>query len=115
MFRVISYESVSDDAISIGRHYFTVRNFARLSKGRISISAVSLFNFIVRKEWFCQTKIALSLYDASGQGYLTENVSLFFFLPGKELMSLTPVADGGNPILLFLSVDHRIWRITSAS
>lgn len=57
------------------RRYFTARTFARLSKGRSSISAISLFNFIFRKEWFCQTKIALSLYDVHGKGYLTEHVS----------------------------------------
>lgn len=38
--------------------------------GRISI--MSLFNYIMRKTWLRQSRIGLSLYDISGQGYLTE-------------------------------------------
>ena len=57
---------------SKARKYLTAKTFGKLTRGRTKLSIVILFNFIVRKEWFCQTKIALSLYDVSGQGFLTE-------------------------------------------
>jgi len=51
--------------------------FAKLQHGdpygRISIMA--LFNYIMRKVWYHQTRIGLSLYDVIGQGYLREVVS----------------------------------------
>lgn len=60
------------DSSSKARRYFTAKTFAKLTRGSTQISVVSLFNFIVRKEWFLQTKVALSLYDVSGSGFLTE-------------------------------------------
>ncbi|KAJ8925834.1 hypothetical protein NQ315_009686 [Exocentrus adspersus] len=55
--------------------YFTPIVFARLQQndpqGRVSI--MSLFNYVMRKVWLDQTRIGLSLYDATGQGYLTES------------------------------------------
>lgn len=57
--------------------YFTAVVFAKLQQGdlhgRISITA--LFNYIMRKVWLHQTRIGLSLYDMTGQGYLRESVS----------------------------------------
>lgn len=61
--------------------YFTAVVFAKLQQGdqhgRISIMA--LFNYVMRKVWLHQTRIGLSLYDVTGQGYLRESVSLIFF------------------------------------
>lgn len=57
--------------------YFTAVVFAKLQQGdphgRISILA--LFNYVMRKVWLHQTRIGLSLYDVTGQGYLRESVS----------------------------------------
>lgn len=54
--------------------YFTATVFAKLQQddpqGRVSI--MSLFNYVMRKVWSDQTRIGLSLYDVTGQGYLTE-------------------------------------------
>lgn len=59
--------------------YFTAVVFAKLQQGdphgRISIMA--LFNYVMRKVWVHQTRIGLSLYDVTGQGYLRESVSNF--------------------------------------
>jgi hypothetical protein len=59
------------------RNYFTAAVFAKLQHGdpygRINIMA--LFNYIMRKVWYHQTRIGLSLYDVVGQGYLREVVS----------------------------------------
>ncbi|KAJ8941727.1 hypothetical protein NQ318_023323 [Aromia moschata] len=33
---------------------------------------MSLFNYVMHKVWLDQTRIGLSLYDTTGQGYLTE-------------------------------------------
>lgn len=56
--------------------YFTAVVFAKLQQGdalgRISIMA--LFNYVMRKVWLYQTRIGLSLYDVTGQGYLRESV-----------------------------------------
>ncbi|KAK4884540.1 hypothetical protein RN001_000811 [Aquatica leii] len=54
--------------------YFTASIFARLQQGdpQGRVSIMSLFNYVMRKVWLQQTRIGLSLYDASGQGYLRE-------------------------------------------
>lgn len=60
------------------RPYFTAEVFGRLQTAEGSIGrvrAVSLFNYIMRRVWLQQTRIGLSLYDVTGQGYLTEHVS----------------------------------------
>lgn len=61
----------------IFRTYLTPSVFAKLQlkepHGRISIMA--LFNYVMRKVWLHQTRIGLSLYDVTGQGYLRESVS----------------------------------------
>lgn len=38
------------------------------------VNIMSLFNYTMRKVWLQQTRIGLSLYDYSGQGYLRESV-----------------------------------------
>ncbi|XP_065160717.1 serine/threonine-protein phosphatase 2A regulatory subunit B'' subunit gamma-like [Atheta coriaria] len=56
------------------QHYFTATVFAKLQQGdpQGKVSIMSLFNYIMRKVWMEQTRIGLSLYDTSGQGYLRE-------------------------------------------
>ena len=57
------------------RCYFTPALFAKLQQadrlGRVSIMA--LFNYVMRKVWLHQTRIGLSLYDITGQGFLRES------------------------------------------
>lgn len=55
--------------------YFTAEIFARLQQGDAygRVSIMSLFNYAMRKVWLQQTRIGLSLYDDSGQGYLRES------------------------------------------
>lgn len=54
--------------------YFKASVFAKLqqgdSQGRVSI--ISLFNYVMRNVWLDQTRVGLSVYDSTGQGYLTE-------------------------------------------
>lgn len=61
------------------RPYFSSTVFAKLQEedphGRISI--LHFFNYIMRKIWLKQTRIALSLYDVTGQGFLKEIVCDF--------------------------------------
>ena len=63
----------------LNRKYFTPLVFAKLQQGdahgRISVRA--LFNYVMRKVWQDQTRIGMSLYDTTGQGYLRESVSTF--------------------------------------
>lgn len=79
--QLINYEDfkkVSKLAGAKCSSYFTAVVFAKLQQGdahgRISIMA--LFNYVMRKVWLHQTRIGLSLYDVTGQGYLRESVSL---------------------------------------
>lgn len=76
---MISWSSHSDVMLAFfffGRAFFTPVVFARLLQsdphGRVSTMAI--FNYIMRKVWLQQTRIGLSLYDATGQGLLTEMV-----------------------------------------
>lgn len=54
--------------------FFTAVVFARLLQSDIHgrISTMAVFNYVMRKVWLQQTRIGLSLYDATGQGLLTE-------------------------------------------
>lgn len=63
------------------RIYLTSSLFLRLQAisgypGHVNI--MSLFNYTMRKVWLQQTRIGLSLYDYTGQGFLRESV--FFVL-----------------------------------
>jgi len=73
--------------------YLTPSLFAKLQQGdrmgRISIMA--LFNYIMRKVWLHQTRIGLSLYDVTGQGYLRESDLENYIL---ELIETLPQLDG---------------------
>lgn len=59
------------------RTFFTPIVFARLLQNDIHgrISTMAVFNYIMRKVWLQQTRIGLSLYDATGQGLLSEMVT----------------------------------------
>ena len=72
--QVIDYEAfkaVRGKAGDKCEPFFTAAVFAKLQhgdpKGRISVMA--LFNYVMRKVWLHQTRIGLSLYDVTGQGY----------------------------------------------
>lgn len=56
--------------------FFTATVFAKLQKddshGRINIQ--TFFDYVMKKVWSYQTRIGLSLYDVTGQGYLRESV-----------------------------------------
>ncbi|KAF3421762.1 hypothetical protein E2986_04161 [Frieseomelitta varia] len=73
--------------------YFTAVVFAKLQQGdphgRISIMA--LFNYVMRKVWLHQTRIGLSLYDVTGQGYLRESDLENYIL---ELIPTLPQLEG---------------------
>jgi len=73
--------------------YFTPALFAKLQQGdrmgRISIMA--LFNYIMRKVWLHQTRVGLSLYDVTGQGFLRETDLENYIL---ELIETLPQLDG---------------------
>ncbi|XP_071962016.1 serine/threonine-protein phosphatase 2A regulatory subunit B'' subunit gamma-like isoform X2 [Antedon mediterranea] len=76
--QMINYEDflkVSQEAGPKCKPFFTATVFAKLLQndpyGRISI--MQFFNYVMRKVWLHQTRIGLSLYDVSGQGYLKES------------------------------------------
>ena len=75
------------------RDHFKSQLFAKLQQGdrlgRISIMA--LFNYIMRKVWLHQTRIGLSLYDITGQGFLRESDLENYIL---ELIETLPQLDG---------------------
>lgn len=70
------YKKIRDEAGVKYRSYFTAEVFGRLQAsegGMGKIRAESLFNYIMKKVWLQQTRIGLSLYDVTGQGYLREH------------------------------------------
>lgn len=76
------------------KRYLSALTFARLASisnypGKISI--MSLFNYTMRKVWLQQTRIGLSLYDYTGQGYLTESDLESYIL---ELLPSFPQLEG---------------------
>lgn len=75
--QLISYTDYKRVAALAGpklKPYFTANIFARLQQGDAygRVSIMSLFNYVMRKVWLQQTRVGLSLYDATGQGYLRE-------------------------------------------
>ena len=52
---------------------------------------MALFNYIMRKVWLHQTRIGLSLYDITGQGFLRESDLENYIL---ELIETLPQLDG---------------------
>jgi len=75
------------------KEYFKHQVFAKLQQGdrlgRVSIMA--LFNYVMRKVWLHQTRIGLSLYDVTGQGFLRESDLENYIL---ELIETLPQLDG---------------------
>jgi len=75
------------------KEYLKYEVFAKLQQGdrlgRISIMA--LFNYVMRKVWLHQTRIGLSLYDVTGQGFLRESDLENYIL---ELIETLPQLDG---------------------
>ncbi|XP_043241636.1 serine/threonine-protein phosphatase 2A regulatory subunit B'' subunit gamma-like [Amphibalanus amphitrite] len=66
--------TASERATPKCKRYFTPFVFAKLQQddpyGRISM--MSFFNYVMRKIWLHQTRIGLSLYDVTGEGFLRE-------------------------------------------
>merc|ERR1719259_437791 len=87
------YKAVSKLVSEKCRGYLTPTLYAKLQQkdrlGRISIMA--LFNYVMRKVWLHQTRIGLSLYDVTGQGYLRESDLENYIL---ELIETLPQLDG---------------------
>ncbi|XP_060806537.1 serine/threonine-protein phosphatase 2A regulatory subunit B'' subunit gamma-like [Amyelois transitella] len=70
------FRKIRDEAGPKYRPYFTAEVFGRLqaAEGGVGrVRGVSLFNYVMRRVWLQQTRIGLSLYDVTGQGYLTEH------------------------------------------
>ncbi|KAJ0171555.1 hypothetical protein K1T71_013105 [Dendrolimus kikuchii] len=70
------FRKIRDESGPKYRPYFTAEVFGRLqaAEGGVGrVRAVSLFNYVMRRVWLQQTRIGLSLYDVTGQGYLTEH------------------------------------------
>ncbi|KAL1501513.1 hypothetical protein ABEB36_006820 [Hypothenemus hampei] len=68
------FQRVAQMASSKVKSYLKPSVFAKLQQGdhQGKISTISLFNYVMRKGWLDQTRIGLSVYDNTGQGYLTE-------------------------------------------
>ncbi|CAG9131506.1 unnamed protein product [Plutella xylostella] len=70
------YKKIRQEAGPKYKPYFTAEVFGRLQAaegGAGRVRAVSLFNYVMRRVWLQQTRIGLSLYDVTGQGYLREH------------------------------------------
>eukprot|EP00088_Acartia_fossae_P021839 TRINITY_DN23209_c0_g1_i1.p1 TRINITY_DN23209_c0_g1~~TRINITY_DN23209_c0_g1_i1.p1 ORF type:complete len:444 (-),score=88.77 TRINITY_DN23209_c0_g1_i1:310-1641(-) len=93
MMNYTQFKAVSRLVTSKCTQYFTPTLFAKLQQndrmGRISIMA--LFNYIMRKVWLHQTRVGLSLYDVTGQGFLRETDLENYIL---ELIETLPQLDG---------------------
>jgi serine/threonine-protein phosphatase 2A regulatory subunit B''/actin-binding protein anillin len=95
--KFINYDSYCKVAKIAGdkfQKYLSASTFARLvsiSSCSGKISVMSLFNYAMRKVWLQQTRIGLSLYDFTGQGFLTENDLESYIL---ELIPSFPQLEG---------------------
>lgn len=97
--------------------YFTAVVFAKLQQGdphgRISIMA--LFNYVMRKVWLHQTRIGLSLYDVTGQGYLRESVRASANIRARRQRFIVYSYGTQHSSLPLYDTNfcvHRIWRTT---
>lgn len=63
--------------ISWHRKFLTPKLFLKLytddHAGRVS--ANSVFNYIMKRTWYQQTRVGLSIYDDNGRGYITDKVT----------------------------------------
>ncbi|KAK0178320.1 hypothetical protein PV328_002280 [Microctonus aethiopoides] len=94
--QLINYEDFKQVGKLVGPKcapYFTAVVFAKLQQGdlRGRISIITLFNYVMRKVWLHQTRIGLSLYDVTGQGYLRESDLENYIL---ELIPTLPQLEG---------------------
>ncbi|TRY64227.1 hypothetical protein TCAL_14307 [Tigriopus californicus] len=94
--QMIGYEAFQKVAKLAGpkcQPFFSPVVFAKLlhqdPHGRISVMA--FFNYVMRKVWLHQTRIGLSLYDVTGQGFLREQ-DLENYI--AELIPTLPQLDG---------------------
>ncbi|XP_071550751.1 serine/threonine-protein phosphatase 2A regulatory subunit B'' subunit gamma-like [Panulirus ornatus] len=94
--QMINYEDflkVAEQAGPKCKQYFQPSTFCKLLQnepyGRISV--MNFFNYVMRKVWLHQTRIGLSLYDVTGQGYLRESDLENYIL---ELIPTLPQLDG---------------------
>ncbi|XP_050671495.1 serine/threonine-protein phosphatase 2A regulatory subunit B'' subunit gamma-like [Leptidea sinapis] len=72
----VQFKKIRNEAGPKYRPYFKAEVFGRLqaAEGGIGrVRGVSLFNYVMRRVWLQQTRIGLSLFDVTGQGYLTEH------------------------------------------
>lgn len=67
------------------RPYLTATVFAKLQQGdphgRISVKR--LFDYAMKHTWLQRSRFGLSLYDETGNGFLTEKVKIYFFYTKK--------------------------------
>lgn len=94
--QMINYEDFLRVAAEAGakcQQFFKSSVFCKLLQadpyGRISI--MQFFNYVMRKVWLHQTRIGLSLYDVTGQGYLKESDLENYIL---ELIPTLPQLNG---------------------
>ncbi|KAF7256479.1 Serine/threonine-protein phosphatase 2A regulatory subunit B'' subunit gamma [Paragonimus skrjabini miyazakii] len=76
--KYISYENfkkAAQEASPKAKMYFTASTYAKLVHPDDKLSRVdilSFFNYVMKKVWMQQTRIGISLYDVTGEGYLRE-------------------------------------------
>ncbi|ESO06989.1 hypothetical protein HELRODRAFT_191272 [Helobdella robusta] len=92
MLNYDDFKLVANQVSNKCKQFFRPSIFAKLLTddpyGRIS--TLHFFNYIMRKVWLHQTRIALSLYDAAGLGFLRENDLESYIL---ELIPTLPQLD----------------------
>uniref|UniRef100_A0A224Z6X7 Protein phosphatase 2 regulatory subunit n=1 Tax=Rhipicephalus zambeziensis TaxID=60191 RepID=A0A224Z6X7_9ACAR len=93
MLNYTDFKKVSQHCGEKCRSFFTAKVFAKLLQkdpyGRISVD--DFFNYVMKKVWMQQTRVSLSFYDASGQGYLRE-ADLESYI--KDLIPTLPQING---------------------
>ena len=90
------FKAVAETYKAKCKSYFKPSLFAQLIEGDPSgqVPIISVFNYVMRKVWLQQTRISLSLYDATGQGYLTERDMEYYIL---DLIPTLPQLGGLEP------------------
>ncbi|CAL8088430.1 unnamed protein product [Orchesella dallaii] len=81
------------------RKFLTPKLFLKLytddPSGRVS--ANSIFNYIMKRTWYQQTRVGLSIYDDNGRGYITDkNLECYI----QELIPTLPRLNGMDPTFL---------------
>lgn len=69
------YQSIKDPVMDKVNKFLKPEKFPNLesrSRNTGKVAIIRLFNYVMRKVWIQQTRIGLSLYDPTGQGYLRE-------------------------------------------